>query len=365
LTPDHGSSYPETLRTIDRVLSEGLVPKILGVDDSVTMRRVLQMSFAGDAGNSLTTLGSGEEALRWCREHAPDVVLADASMDEMDGYDIARALKGDAATANIRVVVMASQHHPYDVDEGREAGVDDHVVKPFETQALRDKVKAVWMRVVEAGPVASGPPTPTATASTSASALIGRSTLAFGAPLSHRPPTEPPPASSDLFETGDVGPDELALELLDDDGAPPAAAPEPWSASSLPPEPAGASDELAPVAAAMTVPPDAVTFDSGSPSWMAPAPESMPPMSIAPDAVSMVADSMPAPAPSSTAPATHAAAVATEAMAGRLSGMGLTEAQVEGVLALSREVIERVVWEVVPDLAETIIREELRRLTGR
>ena len=292
------------------------MPKILGVDDSVTMRRVLQMSFAGDAGNSLTTLGSGEEALRWCREHAPDVVLADASMDEVDGYDIARALKGDPATATIRVVLMASQHHPYDVDEGREAGVDDHVVKPFETQALRDKVKAVLTRVGEAGQAAAAPPAPAATAAATASASFGRSTLAFGAPLSHRPPTEPPPASSDLFETGDAGPDELSLELLDDDGAPP-------------------------------------------------APESMPPMSIAPDAVSMVADSMPAPAPTSAAPATHAAAVATEAMAGRLSGMGLTEAQVEGVLALSREVIERVVWEVVPDLAETIIREEIRRLTGR
>jgi hypothetical protein len=101
---------------------------------------------------------------------------------------------------------------------------------------------------------------------------------------------------------------------------------------------------------------------------MAPAPESMLPMSIAPDAVSMMADSIPAPAPTGAqpaAPATTAAAVATQAMAGRLSGMGLTDAQVEGVLALSREVIERVVWEVVPDLAETIIREEIRRLTGR
>jgi hypothetical protein len=50
-------------------------------------------------------------------------------------------------------------------------------------------------------------------------------------------------------------------------------------------------------------------------------------------------------------------------MAERLDGLGLTADQVQGVLALSREVIERVVWEVVPDLAETLIREEIRRLT--
>ena len=44
--------------------------------------------------------------------------------------------------------------------------------------------------------------------------------------------------------------------------------------------------------------------------------------------------------------------------------MGLTEAQIEGVLALSRDVVERVAWEVVPVLAETIIKEELKRLTA-
>lgn len=44
--------------------------------------------------------------------------------------------------------------------------------------------------------------------------------------------------------------------------------------------------------------------------------------------------------------------------------MGLSPAQVEAVTALTREVVERVVWEVVPQLAETLIREELRRLTA-
>lgn len=49
----------------------------------------------------------------------------------------------------------------------------------------------------------------------------------------------------------------------------------------------------------------------------------------------------------------------------RLSAMGLSRDQVDGVLALSREVIEQVVWEVVPELAEALIREELRRLTAK
>jgi hypothetical protein len=50
-------------------------------------------------------------------------------------------------------------------------------------------------------------------------------------------------------------------------------------------------------------------------------------------------------------------------MASKLGDLGLTAAQVDAVLALSREVVERVVWEIVPELAETLIKEEIARLT--
>ena len=58
-----------------------------------------------------------------------------------------------------------------------------------------------------------------------------------------------------------------------------------------------------------------------------------------------------------------AAAAVNGQMAARLEELGLNAQQIEGVLALSRDVIERVVWEVVPVMAETIIREEIARLT--
>jgi hypothetical protein len=51
-------------------------------------------------------------------------------------------------------------------------------------------------------------------------------------------------------------------------------------------------------------------------------------------------------------------------MAPKLQELGLSKDQIEGVLALSRQVVEQVVWEVVPDLAETLIKEEIKRLTA-
>ena len=59
----------------------------------------------------------------------------------------------------------------------------------------------------------------------------------------------------------------------------------------------------------------------------------------------------------------HAMASNGAALKAQLEGMELTREQVQAVLALSRDVIERVVWEVVPVLAETLIKEEIQRLT--
>src|SRR5262249_9095436 len=82
-----------------------------------------------------------------------------------------------------------------------------------------------------------------------------------------------------------------------------------------------------------------------------------------------VRSATPAPVVASPSPAAPPAATASAPpihvngqMAARLEQMGLTPSQIDGVLALSREVVERVVWEVVPVLAETLIKEEIARL---
>jgi hypothetical protein len=80
-----------------------------------------------------------------------------------------------------------------------------------------------------------------------------------------------------------------------------------------------------------------------------------------------VAPPAPAPAPAAAPPARAAAPVVATAVNGqmqsKLSDLGLSPQQADAVMALSREVVERVVWEVVPQLAEAIIKEEIARLT--
>lgn len=296
--------------------------KILAVDDSATMRKILGMTFAGEDA-VVVTASSADEALAKARQSPPDVVFADAALAGTDGYALATALKSDPALANAAVILLASQHHPFDEGKGRASGVDDHVAKPFDTQVVLDKVADVLRRprarASAAAPAAvAAPPPPPPAAPTPA--RVSKQTMAFGSPPAPPPPAPPAPASAP----------KPVLELADEEVVPGPAA-----------KPAPVAPKPAPVA------PPARTFSA--PAKPAPA--------AAPAAPA-------APARPASRPATAAATAAIDGgMAAKLENLGLTKEQIEGVLALSREVVEQVVWEVVPDLAETLIREEIQRLT--
>jgi hypothetical protein len=102
-----------------------------------------------------------------------------------------------------------------------------------------------------------------------------------------------------------------------------------------------------------------------------PLPAEVAPAVRAPVAVPGVGAPAPAPAPvaapapaAAVAPAVAALTSNGSELAQKLGGLGLSRDQADAVLALSREVVERVVWEIVPTLAEALIKEEIRRLTS-
>lgn len=290
--------------------------KILAADDSQTMRQVLEMTFAGESVQ-IETVASGEAAVERASQTSPDLVIADASM-AMDGYEVARALKTNPATQNIAVIVLASQHHPFDADKGRAAGVDDHILKPYDTQAMIDKVRDVLAKP-RARAVGAPAPAPPARTMPTSPIKPPAAPPTPARPVGARP--APPPTGRSTVVFGAVSPPKPSpgrpvLELAEDEPKEVASASPPRAPTPAPAQP--------------VVPPPS---KSGKP-------EAKPAEAVA------------------------AATAANGDMAARLSELGLNREQIEGVLSLSREVIERVVWEVVPDLAEAIIREEIRRLTS-
>lgn len=311
--------------------------KILVADDSATMRRVLEMTFAGEDAN-VVSVDNADAALNKLGDFGADVVFVDAALTGVDGYEVTRRIK--AQHGKVAVIVMASQHNPYDDGKGRAAGVDDHISKPFDTQSVIDRVGQVLARprTAPAGADAARPPAAPAMARPPAPAPVPAAAAAAAAPVA-------PAASAQRMAQGTrlglgapvpLAPGAPALHA----SAKPAAAPQPTPAAPLR---ANATVPMAPVSPAKPV--------------VAPAP----PVAVA---------RPPAPAPTpAAAPAASPAlasvgAQASAELAGKLGQLGLTREQVEGVLALSREVIEQVVWEVVPELAEQLIKEEIKRLTA-
>ena len=274
---------------------------LLAVDDSKTMRKVLEITFAGEDYRTVLA-GSADEAIALLRSENPSVALVDAGLGTSSGYDLCQQIKAQAP--GTAVLLLSSKQQPYDRNRGSTVGADDFMDKPFDTQQLIDKVKALAKNAAAgAVAVASAP-------AVSAPAVSAPAVSAPAAAAARVAPTPEPMRSPTLAY-----------------GSPADAAPQ------------------RPVAPARPVAPRAHATSPG----LAPSPE--PPRAAPAAAVSQTA---------------RAVSHATDngAFAGKLSDLGLSSDQVEAVLALSREVVERVVWEVVPTLAEALIKEEIQRLTN-
>ena len=262
---------------------------LLAVDDSKTMRKVIEITFAGEGFKTVVAADAADAVAKAQSEH-PNVALIDAALDGTNGYDLCRQIKG--ASPSTLVVLLSNKAQPYDKARGTAAGADDFMDKPFDTQQMIDKITTLAKRGAQAAvaPVAVAAPAPMAAAPVAA---------------------KPPEAQRQRVQTLAYGSTPVPAQ---------AAAP------AAPPKPLGGSSPFG--SRAPTTP--------GTQAYSPPAP----PVAAAVGGNGVHAD-----------------------FASKLGGLGLTPAQIEGVLSLSREVVEKVVWEVVPVLAETMIKEEISRLT--
>ena len=135
--------------------------KLLLADDSVTIQRVIELTFA-DEDVQVVAVGNGQEAIERVQRDQPDIILADVGMPERNGYEVAAFVKGNAATAHIPVVLLTGAFEPVDEGRARSVGCDGVLVKPFEPQVVISRVKELLAGRQPAGmwaaaPTAQGP----------------------------------------------------------------------------------------------------------------------------------------------------------------------------------------------------------------
>jgi PAS domain S-box-containing protein len=122
--------------------SGGLSPaRVLVADDNADMREYLARLLRA-AGYQVIAVNDGQAALDAVRAGAPDMVVSDVMMPGRDGLDLVNALRADARTAAVPVLLLSARAGPQASIEGLQAGADDYLVKPFSAVELLARVRS-------------------------------------------------------------------------------------------------------------------------------------------------------------------------------------------------------------------------------
>ena len=119
--------------------------KLLLADDSVTIQRVIELTFA-DEDVEVTAVGDGQMAIDRLDADPPDIILADVDMPKRDGYEVAAYVKSRPKLAHIPVVLLTGAFEPIDQARATAAGSSDVLAKPFEPQMVINRVKELLGR---------------------------------------------------------------------------------------------------------------------------------------------------------------------------------------------------------------------------
>jgi CheY-like chemotaxis protein len=115
---------------------------LLLADDSVVIQKLVGLSFANEDIEIVTT-DNGDDAVVKVREINPDVVLADVIMPGKSGYEVCEEIKQDPALAHIPVLLLTGTFEAFDEARATQSGANGQITKPFEAQALVERVNEV------------------------------------------------------------------------------------------------------------------------------------------------------------------------------------------------------------------------------
>ena len=116
------------------------IPLVLVVDDSITVRRVTQRLLQRE-GYRVAMAADGLQALERLAEEVPAVVLSDIEMPRMDGFDLARNIRGDQRLKHLPIIMITSRIAEKHREHAKELGVDHYLGKPYPEDELLSLVR--------------------------------------------------------------------------------------------------------------------------------------------------------------------------------------------------------------------------------
>jgi len=130
--------------------------KILVVEDEQDIIELVAFNL-GREGFQVMKACSGEEALAAVKTDPPDLIVLDVMLPGMNGLDVCRALRREAATQTVPIIMLTARDDVVDVVTGLEVGADDYITKPFSPKVLVARIRAVLRRDQRAAADSEGP----------------------------------------------------------------------------------------------------------------------------------------------------------------------------------------------------------------
>lgn len=121
--------------------------KFLVVDDFSTMRRIVRGLLKEMGCNHVDEAEDGSVALHMLRANKYDFVVSDINMPNMNGFDLLKAVKADAALRHIPVLMVTAEARKEDIVLAAQSGAAGYVVKPFTKATLEEKLQKVLQKL--------------------------------------------------------------------------------------------------------------------------------------------------------------------------------------------------------------------------
>lgn len=122
--------------------------RILHVEDDPDILQIAQLSLEAIGGFTLLQCESGPEALKKAEAFAPDLILLDYMMPEMNGYMTLKALREIPSLANVPAIFMTAKNLAMELDSEIQASVIGSIQKPFDAMGLPEQLLRIWRKSV-------------------------------------------------------------------------------------------------------------------------------------------------------------------------------------------------------------------------
>ncbi len=157
--------------------------KVLVIDDDASVQRLLQYALKQE-GYDVVVSGSGEEGLRLWRSEAPSLILLDATLPDVDGFEVATRIRADEAAANHTPVIMLTADRDVQARvRALRSGADDYLIKPFHPAELLARMKSLMARFSPTDALVGRPPLGRIHAYYGAKGGVGTTTIAINAAI--------------------------------------------------------------------------------------------------------------------------------------------------------------------------------------